>query len=347
MAGRSATTNTQLIAHVALPDCDQRLPDRLGGPPAPPAAGGFGGRVGPARALCPGEHVAWLQPLPDSMLDAGDPASAVIDRSSLRLAFAAALQHLSARRRGTLILRDVLSFSASETADILGTTVVSVNSSLQRARTRVKEVEANDRLGEPSAAEQRAWVDRYMLAFEQADVEGLKRLLTEDVIMEMPPMLNWFAGPRNYGLFMDWVFEQAGTDWRLQTVAANGQPGFAAYRRAGRWLRVAHAPDLHRLRRGHQPEFGVPGSRGLRVVRAGGRARRSVRWRSSAVNLDSTKEVSVTAELLRASEAARRLGISTKEFLRLVHGREIRYEMVEGIAHIPTDAVEEYRAQAS
>jgi RNA polymerase sigma-70 factor (ECF subfamily) len=72
-----------------------------------------------------------------------------------------------------------------------------------------------------------------MVAFEQADVEGLKRLLTEDVIMEMPPMLNWFAGPRNYGLFMEWVFEQAGTDWRLQPVAANGQPGFAAYRRAG------------------------------------------------------------------------------------------------------------------
>jgi RNA polymerase sigma-70 factor, ECF subfamily len=132
-----------------------------------------------------------------------------------------------------LILRDVLSFSASETADILGTTVVSVNSSLQRARTRVKEVEPNDRLGEPPAAEQRAWVDRYMAAFEQADVEGLKRLLTEDVIMEMPPMLNWFAGPGNYGLFMEWVFEQAGTDWRLQTVAANGQPGFAAYRRVG------------------------------------------------------------------------------------------------------------------
>ena len=57
-----------------------------------------------------------------------------------------------------------------------------------------------------------------MKAFEQADVEGLKRLLTEDVIMEMPPMLNWFAGPGNYGLFMEWVFEQAGTDWRLKPV---------------------------------------------------------------------------------------------------------------------------------
>jgi RNA polymerase sigma-70 factor (ECF subfamily) len=106
----------------------------------------------------------------------------------------------------------------------------------------VKEVGVRpERLSEPSVAEQRAWVDRYMKAFEHADVEGLKRLLTEDVVMEMPPMLNWFAGPANYGLFMQWVFAQAGTDWRLHVVAANGQPGFAAYRRVG------DGYDLHTL----------------------------------------------------------------------------------------------------
>jgi RNA polymerase sigma-70 factor (ECF subfamily) len=188
----------------------------------------------PLGPLVPGGDVAWLQPLPDSLLDAGDPARAVADRSSLRLAFTAALQHLSARQRGALVLRDVLSFSASEAADILGTTVVAVNSSLQRARVRVQEAGVRQELlREPPAAEQRAWVDRYMKAFEHADVEGLKRLLTEDVIMEMPPMVNWFAGPGNYGLFMEWVFDKGGTDWRLQAVAANGQPGFAAYRRAG------------------------------------------------------------------------------------------------------------------
>ncbi|MGI5489500.1 sigma-70 family RNA polymerase sigma factor [Microtetraspora malaysiensis] len=189
----------------------------------------------PLGPLVQGEHAAWLQPLPDSLLDAGDPAGAVIDRSSLRLAFAAALQHLSARQRGALILRDVLSFSASETAEILGTTVVSVNSSLQRARTRVKEVGVRqERVSEPSAAEQRAWVERYMKAFELADVEGLKRLLAEDVVMEMPPMLNWFSGRSNYGLFMEWVFGAAGKDWLLKEVAANGgQPGFAAYQRVG------------------------------------------------------------------------------------------------------------------
>jgi RNA polymerase sigma-70 factor, ECF subfamily len=188
----------------------------------------------PRGPLVPGENATWLQPLPDSLLDAVDPARAVIDRSSLRLAFAAALQHLSARQRGALILRDVLSFSASEAAVILGTTAVSVNSSLQRARTRMKELGVRQEpLSEPSAAEQRAWVDRYMAAFEHADVEGLKRLLTEDVLMEMPPMINWFTGPGNYGLFMEWVFAQAGTDWCLKPVTGNGQPGFAAYRRAG------------------------------------------------------------------------------------------------------------------
>ena len=199
-----------------------------------PLPSGLVAEAEPLAPLVPGHHLPWLQPLPDSLLDAGgDPAQAVVDRSSLRLAFAAALQHLSARQRGALILRDVLGFPASEAAGILDTTVASVNSSLQRARTRLREAgvrqESSD---EPSAAEQRAWVERYMRAFENADVEGLKRLLTEDVIMEMPPMLNWFAGRAGYGLFMDWVFRVAGRDWRLEPVAANGQPGFAAYRRA-------------------------------------------------------------------------------------------------------------------
>jgi len=188
----------------------------------------------PLAPLVLGDNVPWLQPLPDSLLNAADPAGAVIDRSSLRLAFAAALQHLSARQRGALILRDVLSFSSSEAAEILGSTVASVNSSLQRARTRLKEVGVQDEgLREPPEPEQRAWVERYMRAFENADVEGLKRLLTEDVLMEMPPMFNWFTGRHNYGLFMEWVFDKAGTDWQLRTIAANGQPGFAAYSRVG------------------------------------------------------------------------------------------------------------------
>jgi RNA polymerase sigma-70 factor (ECF subfamily) len=199
-----------------------------------PLPSGLGAETDALAALVPGDDVPWLQPLPDSLLTASDPAGTAVDRSSLRLAFAAALQHLSARQRGALVLRDVLSFSAAETAEILGATVVAVNSSLQRARARIKELGADqDSCSEPPAGEQRARIDRYMTAFQNADVEGLKRLLADDVIMEMPPMLNWFSGREKYGQFMDWVFEKAGTDWRLVPLTANGQPGFAAYWRVG------------------------------------------------------------------------------------------------------------------
>ena len=70
-----------------------------------------------------------------------------------------------------------------------------------------------------------------MRAFLAADIEAIKRLLTADVLMEMPPMTNWFVGPDNYGVFMEWVFEKGGTEWFLLPVEANGQPGFAAYGR--------------------------------------------------------------------------------------------------------------------
>lgn len=184
----------------------------------------------PLDPLVHGGEVTWLQPVPDALLHLGDPAGAAVDRGSLRLAFVAAMQHLSARQRAALILREVLAFSAAETADILGTSVASVNSSLQRARARLNQAGVlEDQVAEPSQAEQRACVERYMKAFENADIEGLKRLLTEDVLLEMPPMLNWFVGRDDYGRFMDWVFGKRGTRWRLVPVAANGQPGFAAY----------------------------------------------------------------------------------------------------------------------
>jgi RNA polymerase sigma-70 factor (ECF subfamily) len=84
-------------------------------------------------------------------------------------------------------------------------------------------------------------VERYMKAFENAAVDGLKQLLTEEVVMEMPPMLNWFAGPDNYGVSREWVFEQAGRNWVLKAVAANSQAGFAAHRL------VDDAYELHTL----------------------------------------------------------------------------------------------------
>ncbi|MFE2822995.1 RNA polymerase subunit sigma-70 [Streptomyces sp. NPDC059271] len=193
--------------------------------------------------LVHGGEAAWLQPIPDSLLHLGSSTGLAIDPSSVRLAFVAALQHLSARQRAALILRDVLAFSAVEAADVLDASVASVNSALQRARARLNEAGVlEEQIAEPSQAEQRAVVDRYMKAFQAADVEGLKKLLSDDVIMEMPPMLNWFTGREKYGQFMDWVFAEAGANWHLTHVAANGQPGLAAYR-----LGDSGAFELHTL----------------------------------------------------------------------------------------------------
>ncbi|MEU2250410.1 sigma-70 family RNA polymerase sigma factor [Streptomyces sp. NPDC019224] len=197
----------------------------------------------PLEPFVHGGEAPWLQPMPDAMIHLGDPAGAAIDRGSLRLAFVAALQHLSARQRAVLILREVLAFSAAESADMLRTTTASVNSSLQRARARLRQAGVlEDEVAEPSHADQRAWVERYMRAFEKADVDGLKKLLTDDVLMEMPPVLNWFVGRDNYGQFMGWLFGRSGSGWRLLPIEANGQPGFAAYLRGD-----SGAFELHTL----------------------------------------------------------------------------------------------------
>ncbi|HWU23595.1 MAG TPA: sigma-70 family RNA polymerase sigma factor [Nocardioides sp.] len=188
----------------------------------------------PRAPLVHGGEVPWLQPFPDAWLDGEDPAGMIVRRSSVRLAFAAALQGLSARERAALVLRDVVGFSAEETADAVGTTVPAVNSALQRARGRLRGIEdRTESAREPSAGEQRAWVDRYTAAFERADVEGLVRLLADDVVMEMPPMVNWFAGTDAYAVFMRWVYAVGGADWRTVPVGSNGQPAFAAYRHDG------------------------------------------------------------------------------------------------------------------
>ncbi|GAA1367913.1 sigma-70 family RNA polymerase sigma factor [Streptomyces beijiangensis] len=181
----------------------------------------------PSLPLVRGE-VSWLQPLPDALLGA-DPGMAAMDRGSLRLAFVAAVQHLSARQRGALILRDVLDFSAAESAEILGMSTPAVNSALQRARGQLREAGApEDQVAEPSEQEVRVRIDRFVEAFERADVAAIKQLLTHDVVLEMPPMVNWFIGREHYGTFMDWVFSMC-KDWRMVRTAANGQPALAAY----------------------------------------------------------------------------------------------------------------------
>jgi RNA polymerase sigma-70 factor, ECF subfamily len=175
-------------------------------------------------------EVPWLEPLPDAMVwsERADPAAVAMSRSSLRLAFVAALQLLPPRQRAILILREVLELPAAEVADMLGTTPVAVNSGLQRARARLAGV-AEDQIDEPAEPDLRATVDAYVTAFENADITALTRLLTSDAILEMPPVAIWYAGRENYGRFMERVWAMRGTDWRMVPAAANGQPAAVAY----------------------------------------------------------------------------------------------------------------------
>jgi RNA polymerase sigma-70 factor, ECF subfamily len=188
----------------------------------------------PQTQLVTAPEVPWLQPFPDAMLagEHGDPAAVASARTGIRLAFVAALQHLSARERAVLILRDVLEFPAAEAADLLGTTTTAVNSGLRRARAQLAQAQpAEDELAEPADPGQRVLLDRFAEAFENADASALAELLREDVTLEMPPLLTWFAGRQAVTRFIaSRVFARFGR-FRMVPVMANGQPAFAAYTR--------------------------------------------------------------------------------------------------------------------
>ena len=188
-----------------------------------PLPSGLGPPSGDAQTpLTPAFDVPWLEPFPDARYD---PAI----RADMRLALVAAIQVLPARQRAVLVLREVLDFSAGEVATQLRTTVPAVNSALQRARVAVAGLNDVRDVAEPDDREVRAVVERYMRAFEAADIPGLVRLLTDDAVLEMPPVPLWYRGRRDYGLFMERVFEMRGTAWRIRALSANGQPALAAY----------------------------------------------------------------------------------------------------------------------
>ena len=181
----------------------------------------------PAAPLLPDFDVPWLQPFPDH--PAGDPAGTAVGRESLSLAFMAALQILSARQRAVLILREVLQFPAAEVAVLLDVSVAAVNSGLQRARAALR-LTPTDRevLSLPVEPGRRAVLDRYIAAFERADLAALTAILREDVRLEMPPVPLWYAGRANYLGFMRRIF-QLRPAWRALPISANGQPALAAY----------------------------------------------------------------------------------------------------------------------
>ncbi|MFI7424728.1 sigma-70 family RNA polymerase sigma factor [Nonomuraea sp. NPDC049684] len=179
-------------------------------------------------------EVPWLEPVPDTLAGveaAGDPASIVTSRESIRLALVAALQHLPPRQRAVLILRDVLRWRAAEVAEAVGLSTAAVNSILQRARAQLSEVSPSlDDQVEPLSAEQRHLLDRYVAAFENYDVDELVSLFTKDAIWEMPPYVGWYEGPDAIGELVSTQCPASRPhDLRLLPVAANGQPAFAVY----------------------------------------------------------------------------------------------------------------------
>jgi RNA polymerase sigma-70 factor, ECF subfamily len=187
------------------------LPSGLGAPSDDPEA-----------PLQPAFDVPWLQPFPSARFD-------VEARADLRLAWVAAVQALPARQRAVLVLREVLSFTAAEVAGQLDTTVPAVNSALQRARATLANLGELDTVGEPDDPEARAVVQRYMRAFEAADVPALVQLLADDAVLEMPPVPLWYRGSRDYSRFLDRVFAMRGNGWATRELTANGQPALAAY----------------------------------------------------------------------------------------------------------------------
>ncbi|RZQ60576.1 sigma-70 family RNA polymerase sigma factor [Amycolatopsis suaedae] len=199
-----------------------------------PLPSGLGGPSEPGMPLVEQHDVPWLEPVPDALVgDAADPAAVVTARESVRLALVVALQQLPPRQRAVLILRDVLAWRAAEVAELLETTVASVNSALQRARGRLAELSAaEDGVSEPDSPEQRELLDRYVTAMERKDVGRMVALFTADAVWEMPPFTAWYSGPERITRHLEVQCPAGPDDQRLLPVRANGQPGFALYLRA-------------------------------------------------------------------------------------------------------------------
>jgi RNA polymerase sigma-70 factor (ECF subfamily) len=190
----------------------------------------------------PPADLPWLQPYPDRLLEwvtapeEEEPGAVVVARETIELAFIAAIQHLPPRQRAVLILRDVLGWSASDTASLLETTVTSANSAVQRARAtlrhRLGEWRTEWRTDSEPSAEERELLRRYIEAHERADVDALAALLREDARLTMPPHPTWFEGRAAILVASKQGFDPTFGDMRSVPAWANRQPGVAHYLRA-------------------------------------------------------------------------------------------------------------------
>jgi RNA polymerase sigma-70 factor, ECF subfamily len=188
----------------------------------------------------PGQPVlesVWIEPYPDEMLGVEEgyaaPEARYEQREAIELAFVAALQHLAPNQRAVLILREVMGYSAKETADMLETSVASVNSALQRARAAVEErvpeqtQQATLRsLGDDSLRE---LVDRYVDAWERCDVEAFAAMLAEDATFAMPPLASWYRTREGIATWASLSPMSGDWHWRAARTRANAQPALAFY----------------------------------------------------------------------------------------------------------------------
>jgi RNA polymerase sigma-70 factor (ECF subfamily) len=229
-------TNTCLTAL----DGRQRRPLPAGlGQPASDAAGELVERA----------EVPWLEPLPDQHEDPSDPSVIVGSRESVRLAFVAALQHLSPRQRAVLVMRDVLQWKAAEVGAAIGASTAAVNSLLQRARAQLEAVgpSQDDKIAAPDEPAAKDLLDRYIAAFEAYDIDKLVKLFTEEAIWEMPPIDAWYQGPDAIATLNRVHCPAEGPgDMRFIALTANGQPAAALYMR-NKETGVHEAFQLHVL----------------------------------------------------------------------------------------------------
>jgi RNA polymerase sigma-70 factor (ECF subfamily) len=199
-----------------------------------PAA--IAGPADPATPPAPDDpEVPWLQPYPDALLGTADPdphtdpVAAIVRREHIELAFVAAIQYLPARQRAALLLREVIGFSAAETAALLDTSAAAVNSALQRARTTL-DTNLRQQIRHRPTGDDAELVARYLRAWHAADVPALVALLRTDADLAMPPTPSWYHGRDAIAVYLRQLFATPwGRGLRLLPTAANGQSALAVY----------------------------------------------------------------------------------------------------------------------
>jgi RNA polymerase sigma-70 factor, ECF subfamily len=178
-------------------------------------------------------EVTWIEPIPDGrVVPEGDPADVAEARETIKLAFVAALQHLPPRQRAVLILCEVLRWKAAEVAELLETSVASVNSALQRARATLEQTDAASHGRASLGEDDQELLARYVRAFESYDMDALTTLIHEDATQSMPPYDLWLRGRDD--IFAWWWGPGIGCKGSrvVPTIAANGSPAFGQYKPA-------------------------------------------------------------------------------------------------------------------